>query len=105
MVDDFFRKAKDFFLGNNNQAEEDYRDRDVRPASEDPYGDPADQDVYSNAIPASQDPYGDPADVYGNAIPASQDPYGDPADQNVFGDVRPASEDPYGDPADEEYRR
>lgn len=88
MVDDFFRKAKDLFLGrNDNQAEEeDYRDRQVRPASEDPYGDPADQNVY------------------GNVIPASQDPYGDPADQG-FGDVRPASEDPYGDPADEEYRR
>jgi hypothetical protein len=39
--------------------------RDVRPASEDPYGDPADQ---TNAAgrgkvkPASEDPYGDPAD-------------------------------------------
>jgi hypothetical protein len=87
MVDDFFRKAKDFILGrNDNQADEEYRDRNVRPASEDPYGDPADQDIYSNAIPASQDPYGDPAD-------------------QEFGDVRPASEDPYGDPADEEYRR
>jgi hypothetical protein len=118
-----FRKEKDFILGrNDNQADEEYRDRNVRPASEDPYGDPADQDIYSNAIPASQDPYGDPADYYGNAIPASQDPYGDPADvysnaipasqdpygdpaDQEFGDVRPASEDPYGDPADEEYRR
>ena len=85
MVDDFFRRAKDLFLGrNDNQADEEYRDRDVRPASEDPYG--------------------DPGDVYGNAIPASQDPYGDPADQGFYGDVRPASEDPYGDPADEQYR-
>jgi hypothetical protein len=36
--------------------------------------------------PASQDPYGDPADQKGNAAPrsvkpASEDPYGDPADQ------------------------
>jgi len=34
--------------------------------------------------PASQDPYGDPADQAGgrsNVKPASQDPYGDPADQ------------------------
>lgn len=40
-----------------------------------------------NAKPASQDPYGDPADQQGgggaprNVKPASQDPYGDPADQ------------------------
>jgi len=34
-------------------------------------------------LPASQDPYGDPADQAngGNILPASQDPYGDPADQ------------------------
>lgn len=101
MVDDFLRKAKDFLAGSNDEQYEqdtDYRDREVRRSSEDPYGDPADQ--YGNAIPASQDPYGDPADqYYGDAIPASQDPYGDPADQ--YGDIRPASEDPYGDPADE----
>ena len=38
-----------------------------------------------NVKPASQDPYGDPADQGGaggrNVKPASQDPYGDPADQ------------------------
>lgn len=40
-------------------------------------------------LPASQDPYGDPADQQnggyqqqgGSILPASQDPYGDPADQ------------------------
>ena len=38
-------------------------------------------------LPASQDPYGDPADQQnagyqqGGILPASQDPYGDPADQ------------------------
>jgi hypothetical protein len=49
--------------------------------------------------PASQDPYGDPADAYGGqqVLDASQDPYGDPADQMI----RPASQDPYGDPADQ----
>jgi hypothetical protein len=36
--------------------------RDVRPASEDPYGDPADQMAGRSVKPASQDPYGDPAD-------------------------------------------
>ncbi|MDB4988448.1 MAG: hypothetical protein JWN04_3626 [Myxococcaceae bacterium] len=34
----------------------------VRPASEDPYGDPADQKGATRVKPASQDPYGDPAD-------------------------------------------
>lgn len=38
-----------------------------------------------NPRPASQDPYGDPADLgsdgFGNVRPASQDPYGDPADR------------------------
>lgn len=39
-----------------------------------------------NVLPASQDPYGDPADQGGggfgaNVRPASEDPYGDPADQ------------------------
>lgn len=82
MVDDFLRKAKEFLGGSNDEqfeGDRDYRDRDVRPASEDPYGDPADQ-YYGNAIPASQDPYGDPADQYGDIRPASEDPYGDPAD-------------------------
>lgn len=36
--------------------------RDVRPASQDPYGDPADQKGARNVKPASEDPYGDPAD-------------------------------------------
>lgn len=36
-------------------------DRSVRPASEDPYGDPGAGGGF-NARPASQDPYGDPAD-------------------------------------------
>ena len=45
---------------------EDFRGYDnVRPASEDPYGDPADQaggGQFGNVRPASEDPYGDPAD-------------------------------------------
>lgn len=36
--------------------------RNVRPASEDPYGDPADAKGAKNVRPASEDPYGDPAD-------------------------------------------
>jgi hypothetical protein len=47
-----------------------------------------DKHPHNQVKPASQDPYGDPADQGGanprgapqNAKPASQDPYGDPAD-------------------------
>lgn len=38
---------------------------------------------FGNVRDASQDPYGDPADQqqqFGNVLDASQDPYGDPAD-------------------------
>lgn len=81
----------------------------VLPASQDPYGDPADQAAvgYSNIRPASQDPMGDPADrmpAYANVPnvrPASEDPLGDPADAaDRARGIRPASEDPLGDPAD-----
>jgi hypothetical protein len=73
--------------GGNNQNQGQMGD--VRSASEDPYGDPADA--------GSQGGFG------GNVRPASEDPYGDPADDSSGGfgaNVRPASEDPYGDPAD-----
>ncbi|BAY19214.1 translation initiation factor [Nostoc sp. HK-01] len=80
MVDGFFQKAKEFFAGSNNDEFEQDSDREVRPASEDPYGDPANQG-YGDLTPASQDPYGDPADEYSNVSPASEDPYGDPADE------------------------
>jgi hypothetical protein len=36
--------------------------RRVRPASEDPYGDPADEVAGHTVKPATEDPYGDPAD-------------------------------------------
>jgi hypothetical protein len=37
--------------------------QNVRPASEDPYGDPAEQGRAGRSVrPASEDPYGDPAD-------------------------------------------
>ena len=88
MVGDFLRKAADALL--NEQPAED-EPSTPRPASEDPYGDPADQ-----VAEAGQ---------FGDGRPASEDPYGDPANQvaeaGQFGDGRPASEDPYGDPADQ----
>ncbi|MFQ4145582.1 hypothetical protein [Chlorogloeopsis sp. ULAP02] len=64
------------------------------------------QGQYGNIRPASEDPYGDPADYgqYGNIRPASEDPYGDPADYGQYGNISPASEDPYGDPADSQRR-
>jgi len=76
----------------------------VLPASQDPYGDPADQMQNQQVMPASMDPMGDPADQYQGqqVVPASQDPYGDPADQVGGQQVLPASQDPYGDPADEQ---
>jgi hypothetical protein len=46
--------------------------RSVRPASEDPYGDPADQMPRSGVRDTGR---------FGNVKPASQDPLGDPADQ------------------------
>ena len=63
MVDEFLRKAKDIILGPNDDERQEQRgyDQRVRPASEDPYGDPADQQ-FGNVRPASEDPYGDPAD-------------------------------------------
>ncbi|MGB3262945.1 MAG: translation initiation factor [Microcoleus sp.] len=98
MVDGFFRKLKDAIVGpDSEQVDPDanYDDRpnpgqfgNVRPASEDPYGDPAEYGQFGNVRPASEDPYGDPADNV--------------ADAGMFGNVRSASEDPYGDQADEE---
>lgn len=101
MVDGFFKKVKDAIVGNEEfdkgaeqeqqgfSTREDERGQygDVRPASEDPYGDPANQVAdYGDVRPASEDPYGDPADQvaadYGNVRPASEDPFGDPADQS-----------------------
>ena len=91
MVDRFLRDIQDAFLGNRDEESDRDRDNDrrVRPASEDPYGDPADYG------------YG----PFGDVRPASEDPYGDPADEDQYGYISPASEDPYGDPADEEYYR
>lgn len=75
---------------------------EIRPASEDPLGDPADQEQDQNIAPASQDPYGDPADQQGgfqNVAPASQDPYGDPADQAAQAIGHPA----FADAAEEHF--
>lgn len=116
-LDDLLGKALDLLTGQERNRDQGGR---VRPASEDPYGDPADQGYRpagpypqrGEVRPASEDPYGDPADQEryagrypGGVAPASQDPYGDPADEYQGQRVHPASEDPYGDPADEEEER
>jgi hypothetical protein len=93
MVDGFLRKVKDAIVGNEEEFDQEPGYNQPRPASEDPYGDPAG--------------YGGNDGQFGDVRPASEDPYGDPADSmdnngGQFGDVRPASEDPYGDPADQE---
>ncbi len=71
MVEDFLRKAKDAIVGpsdDEKQMSDNAQGQfgNVRPASEDPYGDPADQEQgqgqFGNVRPASEDPYGDPAD-------------------------------------------
>jgi hypothetical protein len=83
MLDGLLRQLKAAIFGPSNDG-----DRNVRPASEDQYGDPADaadSRQFRNVRPASEDRYGDPADA---------------ADSRQFRNVRPASEDPYGDPAD-----
>jgi hypothetical protein len=100
MVDSFLRKIKDAIVGPENENSEASEDADNYPY-------PPGSGEFGNARPASEDPYGDPAyGEFGNVRPASEDPYGDPADYvadaGQFGDVLPASEDPYGDPADEE---
>ena len=67
------------------------------------------QGGFGNVLPASQDPLGDPADNerggYSNSGYGSggYTPVNDPRQQ--FPNVRPASEDPLGDPADNEPRR
>ncbi len=91
----------------------------VRPASEDPYGDPADLEGGGYGQRTGFTPQPDPRQQFPNLRPASEDPLGDPADnepgggygtptndpRTQFPNLRPASEDPYGDPADNEPRR
>lgn len=102
MVDGFLRKLAEAALGTNNNQD----DEQVYPASQDPYGDPADVGMYGDVRPASEDPYGDPADVgmFGDVRPASEDPYGDPADAGMYGGGyvgEPYAGDPYASPSDE----
>jgi hypothetical protein len=60
-TDGLIDKISDLF-GRHKQVSQSRDPGNVRPASEDPYGDPADQLAGRRVKPASQDPYGDPAD-------------------------------------------
>ena len=70
-LDNLLGGLMDAVTGRGQQQDEDqYQGQPVRPATEDPWGDPADGQNAQNAqypggvLPASQDPYGDPADTY-----------------------------------------
>lgn len=112
MVDGFFKKVKDAIIGNEDESNQDAEyDQQGHSGGEDNYRNRGEQGQYGDVRPASEDPYGDPGNYeaaggygqYGDVRPASEDSYGDPADQVAdYGDVRPASEDPFGDPADQE---
>jgi hypothetical protein len=101
-IEGLLEKAKNALLAKLGMST--YGGRKVRPASEDPYGDPADQmsgsrmrsgGRFGNVRPASEDPLGDPAEQMRGAMnrPSS-------LNQGQFGHVKPASEDPLGDPGD-----
>jgi hypothetical protein len=77
--------------GMFGQHQEQMQQGGVRPASEDPLGDPADQEPFAQ-------PYGQPYNQRYVNQPGGN--YGYLGGQNV----RPASEDPLGDPADQEGR-
>ena len=110
-IESIFEKLKELISGEPEKEGQ----QDIRPASEDPLGDPADQELEpasqrwihadygpGGVAPASQDPYGDPADREERILPASMDPMGDPADaEDRAQGIQPASEDPLGDPADD----
>ena len=85
MIDDIFKRVTDALIGDNDAEGS---EQNPRPASEDPYGDPANGPSggydEQNVRSASEDPYGDPANTPGGGY----------EEQNV----RSASEDPYGDP-------
>ena len=106
-IEHLLDKAKQAIFGRRETRM--YRGRAIRPASEDPYGDPADQMStsrmsstrgFNNVRPASEDPMGDPADQMRGSMKRSSG-----LNQGRFGNVKPASEDPMGDPADQRWRR
>jgi hypothetical protein len=80
MTEGFLKKIKDAVIGNTG-SEQQNSDVDRTQVQ-----DTETQGQFGNIRPASEDPYGDPADQenggqFGNIRPASEDPYGDPADQ------------------------
>jgi hypothetical protein len=120
--DGLIGQIEGLFRGRQSELEQQYPN--LRPASEDPLGDPADlehrQQGYSQPVsqsydggylegqfpgikPASQDPLGDPADLeqpnYRQGYQNPPNSQGGPLQQQFPG-IKPASQDPLGDPAD-----
>ncbi|MDD1418850.1 hypothetical protein MEO40_06805 [Dolichospermum sp. ST_sed1] len=58
MVNEFLQKAKDFLVGLGDKRDEEV----IHPATEDSFGEAGNQGNFGNVRPASEDPYGDPAD-------------------------------------------
>lgn len=72
LINDLIGKVAESVLGERlGRRGTTFNGRSVRPASEDPYGDPADQ------MRRGQPNLG----RFGRVRPASEDPLGDPADQ------------------------
>ena len=85
IIESLLQKAKNALLEklgmrsygrNSDMPGSQRRPTNVRPASEDPLGDPADQMRGSTSHSSSM-----PQGRFGNVKPASADPLGDPADQ------------------------
>ncbi len=62
MVDGFLRQIKDAMLGDDQVEPDANYDRQTGSDNEDPYGASTDYGQYGDVQPASEDPYGDPAD-------------------------------------------
>lgn len=96
MVDGFFRKMAEAAFGSNNEE-----DQEVRPASQDPYGDPADVGMFGNVRPASEDPYGDPADAGMFGDQYANEPYTNTPDDVMYGSGEVSNEEYYEDDRNE----
>ncbi|RYG44441.1 hypothetical protein EON79_14895 [bacterium] len=114
--DGLIGQLEGLFRGRQSEMEQQYPN--LRPASEDPLGDPADLEARQQGY--QQTGYNQPVNSgaylegqFPGIKPASQDPLGDPADmenanlgtsggslQQQFPGIKPASQDPLGDPAD-----
>jgi hypothetical protein len=107
MVDDFLRKAKDFIGGSKGEERErdfdegESRGRRVRPASEDPYGDPADQEYYGDSRRSRRDRDDDDDEEYSDNVRRSRRDRDDDDDEEYSDNVRRSRRDRDDDDDDE----